>query len=162
MIDRSSLVDKQYVEYITIKVKKLHKDATLPVYAHDGDVCADICALEDIVLYPFDRILVPTGLAFELPVGYELQVRPRSGLVINKGIIVGNSPGTIDNGYRGELKVILINTSPNIFEIHKGDRIAQIKPEQYKLGFWKEVDELSNTDRGDNGFGSSGTNIQTK
>lgn len=130
----------------------------LPAYATTGSSGMDLKAYleKEITLQPMERQLVPTGLFIELPAGYEAQVRPRSGLAIKQGLTCLNSPGTIDADYRGELKVILINLSTEPQVIHNGDRIAQMviqKVEQVQL---EEVDELTETQRGDGGFGHSG------
>ncbi len=111
---------------------------------------------EPIIIKPLERILVPTGLFIELPVGYEAQVRPRSGLAIKKGITVLNTPGTIDADYRGEVMVIMINLSKEDFAINDGDRIAQMIISAHKQAEWIEVDELKETKRGAGGFGSTG------
>jgi len=109
-----------------------------------------------IIIKPMERILVPTGLCIELPVGFEAQVRPRSGLAIKNGITVLNSPGTIDADYRGEVKVILINLSKEDFVINDGDRIAQMVVAKHETIQWIEVEELDESERGAGGFGSSG------
>jgi len=112
---------------------------------------------QEIVLKPFERSLVPTGLFIELPIGYEAQVRPRSGLAIKKGITVLNTPGTIDSDYRGEIKVILINLSREDFIIRDGERIAQMIISAHEQAEWTEVDELIATERGAGGFGHTGS-----
>jgi dUTP pyrophosphatase len=109
-----------------------------------------------LILKPLERVLVPTGLYVEIPVGYEAQVRPRSGLAIKKGITLLNSPGTIDADYRGEVGVILINLSQEDFEINDGDRIAQMVIAKHETVEWVAVETLSDTERGKGGFGSSG------
>ena len=111
-----------------------------------------------IILKPLDRFLVPTGLFIELPVGYEAQVRPRSGLAFKKGVTVLNTPGTIDADYRGEIKVILINLSNEDFIINDGERIAQMIISAHEKADWVEVSELIETKRGAGGFGHTGTN----
>ncbi|NJL56878.1 dUTP diphosphatase [bacterium] len=118
--DKINRVDKG------IKINLLSDDAILPKYAHTGDSGMDLCATESLVLHPGERALLSTGISLELPVGLEAQVRSRSGLALNQGISVLNSPGTIDSGYRGELKVILINHGSEPSEITKGMRIAQL------------------------------------
>lgn len=112
---------------------------------------------EPITLGPLERTVVKTGLFLELPVGYEAQIRPRSGLAAKKGITVLNSPGTIDADYRGEIGVILVNLSNDPFTIENGERIAQMVISRHEHILWKEVDELENTTRGAGGFGSTGT-----
>lgn len=139
-----------------LKVKKLHEDAVLPSYANRGDAGMDLYSIEDGGITPGERCLIRTGIAIELPKGVEAQIRPRSGLALKKGITVLNTPGTIDEGYRGEVGVILINHSDEIVFIKKGDRIAQMvinKVESVKI---EEVKGLSGTDRGKGGFGSTG------
>jgi len=111
---------------------------------------------ESLNIKPLERILVPTGLFIELPVGYEAQVRPRSGLAYKKGVGVVNSPGTIDADYRGEIKVILINLSTDDLLIEDGERIAQMVIAKHERAEWEVVNELSETDRGAGGFGSTG------
>ncbi len=131
-----------------------------PSYANEGDSGFDLRANENGVLDPMDRVLIPTGLFFELPKGYELQIRPRSGLAYKHGITVLNSPGTVDNGYRGEIKVLLINLSKKRFSWNKGERIAQGVVSHRiggDFGELLEVKNLDSTERGENGFGSSGT-----
>ena len=112
---------------------------------------------KDIVLKPFERILVPTGLFVEIPIGFEAQIRPRSGLAIRKGITLLNTPGTIDSDYRGEIKVILVNLSNEEFIICDGERIAQMVIAAHEKAEWVEVDELAGTERGAGGFGHTGT-----
>jgi dUTP pyrophosphatase len=115
----------------------------------------DLHAVEDVSLAPGETKLVPTGLAIELPPGYEAQIRPRSGLALKHSITLPNSPATIDPGYRGELRVILLNLGRNSFEIHRGDRIAQMVISRYEAVEWEEGD-LAVSTRGAGGFGSSG------
>ncbi len=132
--------------------------AKLPCYQTAGAAGADICAFlaADEVLKAGERKIIPTGLRFAIPQGYEIQVRPRSGLAAKNGITVLNTPGTIDSDYRGELKVILINTSSEDFVIHDGDRIAQIVVAPVTVGVFQTVDVLDETERGSGGFGSTG------
>ena len=140
-----------------IRIKRLHQDAKLPEYAHGPmeDAGMDIRALGEAVLQPGVPSLVPTGLALEIPVGYEVQVRPRSGLALKHSITIPNAPATIDPGYRGELKVILLNLGPAPYHIGAGDRIAQIVVARYEAVDWEEG-ELAESVRGAGGFGSSG------
>jgi len=140
-----------------LRIRKLHPDAILPQYAHgpEEDAGMDLCAVADAVLEPQVPQAVPTGLSIELPPGFEAQVRPRSGLALKHAISVPYSPGTIDPGYRGELKVILINLGKNAYSIAKGDRIAQMVIARYE-GVEIEEGDLSETARGAGGFGSSG------
>ena len=112
---------------------------------------------QDIILQPLERTIVKTGLFIELPIGYEAQVRPRSGLAAKKGITVLNAPGTVDADYRGEIGVILVNVSNEPFTIENGERIAQLVIAKHERAEWGEVDQLSETSRGEGGFGSTGT-----
>ena len=140
-----------------IRIKKLVADAILPMYAHgpEEDAGMDLRALEPAVLAPSIPQAIPTGLAIELPPGYEAQVRPRSGLALKHAITVPNSPATIDPGYRGEIRVILLNLGIENYAIEKGDRIAQLVIAKYEPVEWEEG-ELNETTRGVGGFGSSG------
>jgi dUTP pyrophosphatase len=130
----------------------------LPYYSTEHSAGMDLRAFltEPVVLQPMERALIPTGLFIEIPEGFEAQVRSRSGLAIKNGITVLNSPGTIDADYRGEVKVILINLSNEPFTVQSGDRIAQMIIAQYEKIAWNEIEELSETERGAGGFGSSG------
>ena len=144
-----------------MKVKIVNKSNNpLPSYSTELSAGVDLRAYLDtpIILKPLERALIPTGLYIELPQGYEAQVRPRSGLAIKYGITVLNSPGTIDADYRGEIKVILINLSNESFTINNGDRIAQMVIAKHETAQWIEVDNLSETKRGEGGFGSTGKN----
>lgn len=135
-----------------------NKGAVVPCYKTAGAAGADVCALlsDKVVLKPGERTILPTGLFFEIPQGYEIQVRPRSGLAAKNGVTVLNTPGTIDSDYRGELKVILINLGDSDFEISSGDRIAQIVVAPVTLGKFIQVESISETERGTGGFGSTG------
>jgi dUTP pyrophosphatase len=142
-----------------MKINIINKSShPLPKYETSASAGMDLRAnlTESIVLKPFERILVKTGLFIELPVGYEAQVRPRSGLALKKGITVLNTPGTIDADYRGEIGVILINLSNEDFVIENGERIAQLVIAKYEQAQLIEVNELSETQRGAGGFGSTG------
>lgn len=132
--------------------------AIIPQYKTTGAAGADICAhlTESITLKPMERFAVPTGLFFEIPEGFEIQVRPRSGLAIKNGITCLNTPGTIDSDYRGEVKVILVNLGTEDFVINNGDRIAQIVVSPVTLGNFVITDKLDETERGTGGFGSTG------
>ena len=142
---------------VQIEIKALNEAAKIPSYAYSGDAGMDLRASESLTLQPFERALVPTGLAIALPEGYAGFVLPRSGLAIKHGITVVNTPGLIDSNYRGELKVILQNTNPHVsFTIHVGDRIAQLVVMPVPHMSFTPVDVLSNTERGEGGFGSSG------
>ena len=140
-----------------VKVNIINKsDNPLPCYAKSGDAGMDICAAEDITLPAFCWDANPTGIYMEIPCGYECQIRSRSGLAYKSGIQVLNSPGTIDSGYRGEVKVILKNNAYAPYDIKKGDRIAQMVFAPVTTASITEVAELSDTERGDCGFGSTG------
>jgi dUTP pyrophosphatase len=128
----------------------------LPAYATDGAAGMDVLAAEDVELAPGARHAVATGLALAIPPGFEVQVRPRSGLALKHGITVPNTPGTIDSDYRGELKVILINHGAEPFAVRRGDRVAQLVLAPVTQATWLEVDELDETARGEGGFGSTG------
>ncbi|WP_022674584.1 dUTP diphosphatase [Novosphingobium sp. B-7] len=128
----------------------------LPAYATDGAAGMDVVAAEDLDLAPGARHAVATGLALAIPYGFEIQVRPRSGLALKHGISVPNAPGTIDSDYRGELKIILINHGSESFSIQRGDRVAQLVLAPVVRGTWLEVGELDDTARGAGGFGSTG------
>lgn len=134
------------------------KGAIVPSYQTMGSAGADVSAFlsESVTLKPFERALIPTGLKFEIPEGYEIQVRPRSGLAIKNGITCLNTPGTIDSDYRGEVKIILINLGSESFEIKNGDRIAQLVVAPVTQGNFSIVENLSDTERGSGGFGSTG------
>ena len=136
-----------------------HSKHALPQYATSLSAGLDLRANLDtpIVMKPMERVLVPTGLSIALPAGYEAQVRPRSGLAIKKGITVLNSPGTIDADYRGEIRVILINLSAEDFVVENGERIAQMVIARHEQAEWEEVEALNETERGDGGFGHTGT-----
>lgn len=140
----------------TIKFQKLTPTAMLPTYAHPGDAGADLVAIDQHTLAPRSRLAVPTGLAAEIPQGYEMQVRPKSSLALNHGITVLNTPGTIDAGYRGEIKVILINLGEAPFEISPGQRIAQIVIAPVSQANFVVTEQLSQSQRGEGGFGSTG------
>lgn len=145
-------------EPIPVRLKRLPhgQDLPLPAYATSGAAGMDVVSAEDVVIAPGARYAVATGLAMAIPHGFEIQVRPRSGLALKHGITVPNTPGTIDSDYRGELKVILINHGAQDFAIARGDRIAQLVLAPVVQGGWIEVDELDATARGEGGFGSTG------
>ena len=130
-----------------------------PSYATIGSAGLDLRAFlkDSIILRPFERKVIPTGIYISLPIGYEAQVRPRSGLAVKHGLTVINSPGTIDSDYRGEIAVILANLSNSDFEVKNGDRIAQMVITKYEKIRWVNVEKLSDTDRGHHRFGSTGT-----
>jgi dUTP pyrophosphatase len=163
---------------VNVKIKRLHPDAVIPRYAHEFDAGFDLVAVEDVIIEPGETKLVRTGLAMSLPPGYELQIRPRSGISLKTKLRVANAPGTVDAGYRGEIGVIVDNIAPkylrerpyicsienaDIIEnfnvtyiIRKGDRIAQAVIKPVEQAHFVEVDELDETERGASGFGSSG------
>jgi dUTP pyrophosphatase len=140
-----------------IRIQRIHPDAVLPAYAHGPgeDAGMDLCAVEDATLEPGVPRMVATGLAIEVPPGFEAQVRPRSGLALRHAIAMPNAPGTIDPGYRGEVRVILLNLGREAYTIHAGDRIAQMIVARYEAVEWSEG-ELKESRRGEGGFGSSG------
>ena len=145
-------------EAVGVSIKRLpHGDGlALPAYATPGAAGMDVVAAEDLTLEPGARHAVSTGFSVAIPEGYEIQVRPRSGLALKHGIAVPNTPGTIDSDYRGEVKVILINHSAEPFPIRRGDRIAQLVLAPVTRAAWHEVAELDETARGAGGFGSTG------
>ncbi|MEG1607939.1 MAG: dUTP diphosphatase [Mucinivorans sp.] len=141
------------------KIKVINRSSNqLPEYETPGAVGMDLRAdiTEQIVLHPLERALVPTGLFVQLPLGTELQVRPRSGLATKFGITVLNAPGTIDPDYRGEIKVIIVNLSKDTYTIEPGERIAQMVLAHYERGQWEQVNEIEPSERGQGGFGSTG------
>jgi dUTP pyrophosphatase len=142
-----------------IEVKCLASEgAVIPCYKTEGAAGADVCAFikEPVTIAPGSFAMIPTGLFFEIPMGYEIQVRPRSGLAAKNGITVLNTPGTIDSDYRGELKIILINLGKEAFVVNNGERIAQIIVSPVTLADFTITDSLSDTTRGEKGFGSTG------
>lgn len=142
-----------------MNVKIINKSKnTLPSYATKGSAGMDLRANIDnvIVLQPLERKVIPTGLFIELPIGYEAQIRPRSGLALKKGLSIPNAPGTIDSDYRGEIGVILINLSSNPIEIEPSERVAQMVIAKYESVQWEEVSTLMESDRGTGGYGSTG------
>jgi dUTP pyrophosphatase len=142
---------------ISIEFKLLDELAQAPKYAHDGDAGADLVCIEDVTLAPGERLLVSTGIAIALPAGYVGLVHPRSGLANKHGIGIVNTPGTIDSGYRGELKICLINLDPaETVSLPAGSRIAQLVIQEVTTANFVEVQELDETLRSDNGFGSTG------
>ena len=141
---------------VQVKIKRIDSDLEIPRFAYPGDVAVDLRSNIDTIINVQKIQGVPTGIAIELPKGYEALIRPRSGLAINKGISIVNSPGTIDTDYRGEIICILINLGEQPFEIKRGDRIAQMAIRQVPEVELLEVNELSSTTRGKGGFGSSG------
>ena len=140
-----------------IAIRRIHPQAILPSYAHGPaeDAGMDLHAVDRVTLEPGVPVLIPSGLAIEVPPGYEAQVRPRSGLALRYGITMPNAPATIDPGYRGEIRVILLNLGRETYTVEVGDRIAQIIVARYEAVEWAEG-ELADSRRGDGGFGSSG------
>jgi dUTP pyrophosphatase len=143
---------------IEIGLKRLAHGQGLPLpsYATPGAAGMDVVAAEEVTLAPGARQAVATGFAIAIPEGYEVQVRPRSGLALKHGITCLNTPGTIDSDYRGEVKVILANFGAEPFEVRRGERIAQLVPAPVQRAAFREVDDLDSTDRGAGGFGSTG------
>lgn len=137
-----------------VGIKRLHKDANIPKYAYEGDAGFDLAAIESVTLSPGETKLIGTGLAFNIPSGYELQVRPRSGMSLKTKLRVANAPGTVDSNFKGEVKVIAENTGHRPIFIEKGDRIAQaVLGIVFTAEFVEE--ELNDSERGEKGFGSS-------
>jgi dUTP pyrophosphatase len=136
-----------------------NKDSIDPEYAYETDSGFDLYSTEELYIEPFDRALVPTGLHFDIPDGYEIQVRSKSGLALKQGLMVLNSPGTVDQGYTGEIKVIMFNTTKRTIKIEKGQKIAQAVLCPVVCGKWinlVRVENIEDKDRSDNGFGSTG------
>lgn len=146
------------MNHIEVQIKRLDKDLPIPQYAKSGDAGVDIYARIDCTLAPGQRAMLPTGIAIALPDGYVCFAHPRSGLAAKHGISIVNAPGTIDAGYRGEVQIILINTdTQNTFEIKRGDRIAQLVFQKVEHANFHEVEELPDSERGRDGFGSTGS-----
>ncbi|MFT4147775.1 MAG: dUTP diphosphatase [Micrococcaceae bacterium] len=142
---------------LEVLIQLLDSEIPLPQYAKPGDAGADLCTTEDVTLQPGERKLVGTGVALALPAGYVALVHPRSGLAVKKGITIVNAPGTVDAGYRGEIKVCLLNTdSQEAAQFVRGDRIAQLVIQKYEEANFVHVAELPGSDRGASGFGSTG------
>ena len=144
-------------DHIIVPIKRIDPDVELPSYAYEGDAGLDLRANESVVLKPFERRLISTGLAIAIPEGYAGFVQPRSGMALKRGLSMANTPGLIDSHYRGELKVVAINLDPEKdIVIERGERIAQLVIQQVPIITLSEVSELDDTDRGAGGFGSSG------
>ena len=144
-------------EPLLIRVRRVHDDALLPAYAHPGDAGADLTTTVDVHLEPGERALVPTGISIALPDGYVGLVHPRSGLAARCGLSIVNTPGTVDAGYRGELKVMLINLDPREpIVLERGDRIAQLVVQRVERVRFVAVETLPGSHRGEGGFGSTG------
>lgn len=142
--------------FVTLRIKKINPDATIPQFAHEGDAGMDLFSVDDLDINPGESKLIKTGITIELPKNTEAQVRPRSGLALKNGITVLNTPGTIDEGYRGEIGVILINHGKECFSVKKGMKIAQMVIKPILTVKIKEVQELADSERGTEGFGSTG------
>jgi len=142
---------------LKIYFKKLNKKAKIPKYSKTGDACCDLSVVEDYTIKPGDIILAITGFAMAMPEGFEAQIRPRSGLAF-KGLTIVNSPGTVDSGYRGEIKIIFTNLGKTVISIKEGDRVAQMKFAVVYTGNFLDIgdNKLEDTERGSSGFGSTG------
>jgi dUTP pyrophosphatase len=155
-------VEKQMVEgrtLLPLNYQVIHPDAVHPKYNYDSDSGFDLHSVEDVTIPPFGRALVPSGLCFDIKDGYEIQVRTKSGLAINQGLMVLNSPGTVDNGYTGEVKGIIFNTNPTEVKIPKGTKFGQAVLCPVVNGGWvglNQVGQINKKERGANGFGSTG------
>jgi dUTP pyrophosphatase len=146
-----------------VLIRRLDPGMPLPAYAHPGDAGADLSAAEDTVLGPGERALVRTGIAIALPAGYAAFVHPRSGLAAKHGVTIVNAPGTVDAGYRGEIKVTLLNTDrEHPVRFQRGDRIAQLVIQPVARAVFHEADELPGSARGEGGFGSTGGHQRTE
>jgi dUTP pyrophosphatase len=146
----------------TLGIQRIHGDSILPKYAYPSDSGFDLCSVEEVILEPFGRAAVPTGLKMAIPGNSEIQIRPKSGLALNQGLTVLNAPGTVDAGYTGEIKVIVFNTNNHQVKIPVGMKIAQAVLCHVFSGQFVnliEVDDVEAKDRGDNGFGSTGINL---
>lgn len=142
---------------VPVQVVRLDPELPLPAYAHPGDAGADLRTTVDVALEPGERALVPTGIALALPPGYVALVHPRSGLAARHGLSIVNTPGTIDAGYRGEIKVLLINHDPReTVRLQRGDRVAQLVIQRYEQAAFTEVERLPDSERGSGGYGSTG------
>lgn len=149
---------EKYDIKMKLKFKRIHEDAIIPRYAHDKDSGMDLYSIEDKIIEPGETILVETGLKLELPENTEAQVRPKSGIALNNSVTVLNSPGTIDESFKGHLCVILINHGKNPYKVEKGKKIAQLVIQPVIRVEIEEIEELSESSRGEGGFGSTGLN----
>lgn len=150
---------ENYKPKLYLGYKVLHPDAVIPKYNYEGDSGFDLHSTEEITIEPFGRALVPTGLSLDIKDGYEIQVRSKSGLALKEGLFVLNSPGTVDNSYTGEIKAIIFNTNQQPYTIKKGMKVAQAVLSPVVNGGWvdlEEVKEITDKERGSNGFGSTG------
>lgn len=142
---------------VEILIRRLDASVPLPSYAHPGDAGADLTTTVDVHLAPGERAVVPTGISIALPDGYVALVHPRSGLAARCGVSIVNAPGTVDAGYRGEIKVVLVNLDPaEPVTLHRGDRIAQLVVQRFERARFVEVERLPGSDRGEGGYGSTG------
>ncbi len=142
---------------VEVPLRRLSDDAVVPAYAHPGDAGADLCTTVDVRLAPGERVLVPTGVAIALPDGHVALVHPRSGLAARCGLSIVNAPGTVDAGYRGEIKVLLVNLDPGEeIVLEAGDRVAQLVVQRFEHARFVEVDALPDSSRGHGGYGSTG------
>lgn len=142
--------------HIDLKIRRLDRDLPLPAYAYEGDAGLDLVSAIDVVLQPFERMAIPTGIAVAIPAGYAGFIQPRSGMALKKGLSMANTPGLIDSNYRGELKVAAVNLDAHTpISISRGERIAQLVVQEVPVVTLVEVDDLDDTVRGSNGFGSS-------
>lgn len=150
-------VDPHDPTSLDVPVLRLDPDLPLPAYAHPGDAGADLCTTVDLVLAPGERALVPTGIALALPAGHVALIHPRSGLAARHGVSIVNTPGTVDAGYRGEIKVLLVNHDRvEPVELRRGDRIAQLVVQRFERARFVEVPDLPGSSRGAGGYGSTG------
>lgn len=158
MISQSAIIAPLNDSLIELPIRKLHPLAQAPRFAHGPreDAGMDLHAVESAVLEPGGRASVGCGIAIEVPPGYEGQVRPRSGLAVRNGVTLLNAPGTIDPGYRGEVRVILINHGSQTYRVEPGDRVAQLVIGRYAAVEWRWAEDLEESDRSDSGFGSTG------
>ncbi len=142
---------------VDVLLQRLDADVPVPAYAHPGDAGVDLVTTVDAEVAPGERVLLPTGIAIALPEGYAAFVHPRSGLAVRYGVSLVNAPGTVDAGYRGEIRVSLVNLDPrDPVVLHRGDRIAQLVVQKVEHAVFHEVERLPGSDRGEGGFGSSG------
>ena len=150
-------LDPEATSTLPVQVVRLDRDLPLPSYAHPGDAGADLLTAVDVTLAPGERCLVPTGIALAVPPGYVALVHPRSGLAARHGLSIVNTPGTVDAGYRGEIKVLLVNHDPREpIELRRGDRVAQLVFQRVEQAAFEEVEVLPESARGSGGYGSTG------
>lgn len=152
MIVAASKIEESFL----VKIKRLSENGMLPTMAHPKDACYDLYATVNTTIIPNEIVLIPTDLSIELPDNFEAQIRPRSGLALKHGITVLNAPGTLDKNFTGNVSIILINLGRESYEVKFGDRIAQIAFRKIDNVYFEEVEKIGETDRGNDGFGSSG------